>query len=95
MLQNQKAIAQNALDELWNEQMIPFPLTIGKITQDPDAYTIHFHDSRIHTASVPMNRGVLFSRDLVRSAVLDRVAKMSGPLANWRPEKAAPGQVRS
>lgn len=93
MLKDQEAIAQNALDELWNEELIPFALSIGKITQASDQYTIHFHDSRIHTAFVPIIEGVPFSKEIVRSAVLDRVAKMSGPLSNWHPRKAATGKI--
>jgi hypothetical protein len=85
MPEDQKAIAQNALDELWNEQLIPFALTIGKITQGSDEYMLHFHDSRIRTASVPIIKGDTFSKVMVRSAVLDRVARMSGPLTDWHP----------
>ena len=70
---------QQALDELWNERLIPFALTVGKITKAPTEYTLHFHDSRIRTASVPLAKGQSY-REMVRSAVLDRVAKMSGPL---------------
>lgn len=93
MQERHEAIAQNALDELWNEELIPFPLTIGKITKGSEEYTIHFHDSRLHTASVPMCEGVPLSKEIVRSAVLDRVAKMSGPLTNWHPTKAATGKI--
>ena len=87
MPEDLKANAQKVLDELWNEQLIPFALTVGKITKDADEYTIHFHDSRIRTARVPLTEGTegLPFEDRVRSAVLDRVAKMSGPLKNWNP----------
>jgi len=87
MPEDLKANAQTVLDELWNEQLIPFALTVGKITKDADEYTIHFHDSRIRTARVPFTEGTegLPFEDRVRSAVLDRVAKMSGPLKNWNP----------
>ena len=87
MPEDLKANAQKILDELWNEQLIPFALTVGKITKDADEYTIHFHDSRIRTAGVPLTEGTegLPFEDRVRSAVLDRVAKMSGPLKNWNP----------
>ena len=67
------------LDELWAEKLIPFALTVGKITKAPAEYTIHFYDSRIRTARVPLTEGHSF-REMVRSAVLERVAKMSGPL---------------
>ena len=74
-----EAEVQKVLDELWNERLIPFELNVGKITKDPDGITIHFHDSRIYTAHVPQaGRDLL--REAVRSVVLDRVARMSGPL---------------
>lgn len=74
-----EAEAQQVLDELWREKLIPFSLNVGKITKAAAEYTIHFYDSRIHTARVPLTEGHSF-RDMVRVAVLDRVAKMSGPL---------------
>jgi hypothetical protein len=86
MVEDQRAEAQTVLDELWNEELIPFPLTVGKITQDDTEYTIHFHDSRIRTAMISVGEGQSFS-ERVRAAVLARVAKMSGPLPNWPLEK--------
>ena len=74
-----EAEAQQVLDELWSEKLIPFALTVGEITKAPGEYTIHFHDSRIRTARVPLTERHSF-RDMVRSAVLDRVSKVSGPL---------------
>lgn len=70
---------QQVLDELWSEKLTPFALNVGKITKDGAEYTIHFHDSRIHTARVPFTVGLSF-RDMVRAAVLARVAEMSSPL---------------
>jgi len=74
-----EAEAQQVLDELLAEKLIPFPLNVGKITKASAEYTIHFYDSRVHSARVPLTQGHSF-RDLVRSAVLARVAKISGPL---------------
>ena len=74
-----KIEAQEVLDELWREKLTPFPLRVGKITKGMGEYTIHFYDSRITTARVPLLQGHSF-RDMVRSAVLARVAEMSGPL---------------
>jgi hypothetical protein len=81
-----EAEAQQVLDELWSEKLLPFALTVGKITKASAEYTIHFHDSRIRTAPVPLTDGHSF-RDMVRSAVLDRVAKISGPLKKSRETK--------
>ena len=71
--------AQQVLDELLTERLIPFALNVGKMTKGLGEYTIYFYDSRIHSARVPLTRGHAF-RDLVRSAVLAAVEKMSGPL---------------
>jgi hypothetical protein len=79
--------AQQVLDELWKEKLVPFALKVGKLSRDIDGYTIHFYDSRIRTARIPLTKGHSF-RDLVRSAVLTRVSKMSGPLKDWHKPKA-------
>lgn len=77
-----EAEAQQVLDELWSEKLIPFALNVGEITRAMGEFTIHFHDSRINLARVSLSKGDSF-RDTVRSAVLARVAKISGPLNNW------------
>ena len=82
-----EAEVQQVLDELLAEKLIPFPLNVGKITKASAEYTIHFYDSRIHSARVLLTRGQSF-RDLVRSAVLDRVEKMSGPLKDSPDQKS-------
>ena len=75
---------EKVLDELWEEKLIPFRLHVGKITKEIDGYTIHFHDSRIWTARLPFADEQLFS-DVVRQAVLTRVARLTGPFAlNYR-----------
>jgi hypothetical protein len=94
MFEDRAAEAQKVLDQLWNEQLIPFALTVGKLTKDATKHTIHFHDSRIRTAQIPLNEGQPFAEG-VRAAVLERVARLSGPLANWHPEKATAAKIRS
>ena len=75
-----EAESQQVLDELLKENELPFALHVGKIVKGSGSYTIHFHDSRIRTAQVELTEGLSF-RDMVRTSVLDRVARMSGPLA--------------
>jgi hypothetical protein len=75
------AEAQLVLDELWAEKLIPFELNVGALTTEADGHTIHFHDSRINTARVPSIPGESF-KDAVRSAVIARVRRMSGPLGD-------------
>jgi hypothetical protein len=82
-----EAEVQLVLDELWNENQIPFALSVGKVTKDTTGYTLHFHDARLRTAGVVLDKNNSF-RDLVRTAVLARVAKMSGPLKDWRKAKS-------
>ena len=75
-----KLEAQQALDELWKEQLVPFKLTVGKIVADDSSeYTLHFFDSRLRSVSVSCPAGQSF-KDQVRSAVKVRVARLSGPL---------------
>ena len=75
-----EAEAQQVLDELWSEKLIPFALNVGKMTNDDIGdYTLHFYDSRIRTARVPITADQPFE-ELVRAAVLERVEKISGPL---------------
>ena len=77
-----EAEAQQVLDELFSEKLIPFSLRVGKITKGSGEYTIHFYDSRMRTAVVPLLKTSSF-RDMVRTAVLKRVTKLSGPLKDW------------
>jgi len=74
-----EAEAQQVLDELWKEGLIPIALSVGKITKAVNEHTIHFYDSRIHSVRVPLDERHSF-RDLVRIAVLARVARMGSPL---------------
>lgn len=70
--------AQRVLDDLWDEKAVPFPLHVGKLTKADGFYTIHFYDSRIRTADVRLTNGSSFP-EMVRAAVLRRVAEMDGP----------------
>ena len=82
-----EAEVQQVLDELWTNKTIPFALRLGKLTRSADEYTLHFYDSRMRTAHVPLSQERSF-KERVREAVLARVAKMSGPL------KQPPGKGR-
>ena len=74
-----EAEAQLVLDELWREKQIPFKLSVGKLTKASCHYTIHFYDARMRTADVDLIPKSSF-KNMVRAAVLARVAKLSGPL---------------
>jgi len=75
-----KAEAQQVLDELLSEKLIPFAMNVVKISKAPGEYPIHFDGRRIRTVRIALTRGRSF-RELVRSAVLARVTRrMSGSL---------------
>ena len=78
-----EAEAQQVLDELWNEKLIPFALNVVKISKAPGEYTIHFFGSRIRTVRIARTRGRSSFGDLVRSAVLARVTRKMSKSVNW------------
>jgi hypothetical protein len=73
------AAAKAVVTKLWSQELIPFKLNIGKITKGSNDYTVNFYDSRRQSVKVLLTEADAF-RHLFRAAVLDRVAKMSGPL---------------
>jgi hypothetical protein len=87
-----EAGSQQVLEELWSEGRLPFALRVGKITKAPGEYIIHFYDSRIHSAHVPLSESHSFT-DIVRSAVLARVEEIGGPL--WSPDTTPSATLQS
>jgi len=71
--------AQLALDELWQEKLIPFSVIVSKIITKSSAYTLVLYDSRLPTVVVPMSAGTSFG-EMVKSAVLSRTEQLNGPL---------------
>ena len=79
-----KLEAQTALDELMQENQLPFKLEARKVvSEDSSQYNIHFYDSRFHSITVPWEAGQSF-KEVVRAAVLDRVSRLTGPLDKKR-----------
>ena len=79
--EEQKVQAQQVLDELLKEGLIPFALTAYDInTNGQGEYVLHFNDSRIHSCRFSWTEGEHF-KDVLRVAVMERVNRMSGPLA--------------
>ena len=70
---------QVILNEMLAAELVPFALNVGKITKAETHYTIHFYDSRMRTAQVDLVKGQSLA-EMVRTAVLYRVGKISGPL---------------
>ena len=77
---------QTTLDDLNRERLIPFKLTAHGVTADgPGNYVVPFYDSRIHSFEFSWTDGDELSfKDVVRSAVLKRVERMTGPPKEWR-----------
>ena len=74
--------AQSVLDKLFKDQLIPFQLTAAKVEcVGPDEYIVRFYDSRLRSIDISCKQDQSFG-DVFRVAMLDRVKRMSGPLAN-------------
>ena len=66
-----KSEAQAALDELFDQKLIPFRLTVYIVTSEGHGiYTVHFFDSRRQSVEVFWREGQSF-REAVRAAVLN------------------------
>jgi hypothetical protein len=83
--ENIKLRVQTTLDDLIREHLIPFKLTACGVNVDgPGKYIVPFHDSRIHSFEFSwIDGGGLSFKDIVRAAVLKRVAGMDGPPNGW------------
>ena len=79
--ESQKADAQQALDELFSENLLPFKLSAFAVEAiGLQEYIIRFHDSRLNSVIVSWYEGLSF-KDICRTAVLEKVkAFISGPL---------------
>ncbi|HXM35123.1 MAG TPA: hypothetical protein VN920_08050 [Pyrinomonadaceae bacterium] len=80
MLEDQRAEAQQALDELFSEHLLPFELSARKVESiGVEEYIVYFHDSRLRSVDISWCQGECF-KDVFRAAVLERVKRLSGPL---------------
>ena len=80
MLKGYKAEAQQVLDELFSEKLLPFKLSAREIKSVGAAeYLVYFHDSRLHSVDVSCREDRPF-RDEFRAAILGRAGRVSGRL---------------
>ena len=81
MLDNpQELEAQQILNELFTEHLLPFKLYAAKIElTSQDEYTVRFHDSRLRSVDLSWSSGENF-KEIFRTAVLERVKRLSGPV---------------
>jgi hypothetical protein len=78
--ESQKADAQQALDELFSENLLPFKLAARAVEAiGLQEYIIRFYDSRLNSVIVSWYEGLSF-KDICRTAVLEKVEAFSGPL---------------
>jgi hypothetical protein len=78
--ENMQTSAQQGLDELFAEGLLPFKLSAHGIDSlGYDEYIVRFHDSRLHSVDVSRCEGKTF-KELVRIAVLERVSRLNGLL---------------
>jgi hypothetical protein len=76
MLEDKKAEAQQALDELFNEQLLPFKLSARRVQSiGLEEYIVRFDDSRLSSIDVSWVQGEAF-KDVLRDAVLQRLRRM-------------------
>lgn len=72
--------AQAALEELKRERLLPFNLQAHVLDTDGAGhYTLRFYDSRLHSVMVELEEGQSF-KEAIRVTVLERVARLTGPL---------------
>jgi len=78
MLEDQKAEAQEILDELYSKQVLLFKLSACVVESiGGDEYIVRFHDSRLNSIDVTWREGECF-KDVFRTAVLERMGRMNG-----------------
>jgi hypothetical protein len=71
--------AQQTLDELFAESLIPFKLSAQVVESlGMEEYIVRFHDSRLYSVDVSWQRGQIF-KAVFRAAILDRVSRLRRP----------------
>jgi hypothetical protein len=72
--------AQSVLNDLWAENLIPFPLKAHKVESlGLEEYIVRFYDSRMRSVDLSWKNFQSFE-DAFRTVVLDRVARLPSPL---------------
>jgi hypothetical protein len=78
MLEDQKTEAQQTLNELFHEHLIPFKLTAQKVEMvGVEDYIVLLNDSRLYSVDVVWPKGHSF-KDAFRVALLDVLERRSG-----------------
>lgn len=78
-IEDMKLRAQETLDELFTDNLIPFALSARVVESiGNEEYIVRFHDSRLRSIDVSWHEGQSFD-EVIRRAVLDRVSRLNGP----------------
>lgn len=78
MLEEQKATAQQTLDDLFNDNLIPFQLSARVIDSiGGDEYIVRFHGSRLRSVDLSWRQDQSF-KDVFRVAMLERLKRVDG-----------------
>ena len=80
MLEEHKGEAQQALDELFDEHLLPLKLTARRVAFiGLEEYIVFFDDNRLLAVDISWCRGQCF-KDVFRAAILDRMKRLNDPL---------------
>jgi len=81
VLEEQRLEGQEVLDELFKEHRLPFKLSARALESiGGDEYIVRFHDSRLRSVDISWRQGQSF-KVVFLAAVLQRVKRLSGPIA--------------
>ncbi len=76
---DQTAEAQQILDELFREQLLPFKLSARQVESiGGEEYIVRFYEARLPSVDISWSAGQCF-KGVFRTAILERVARLSGP----------------
>ena len=76
MLEDLKSQAQEVLDELYREKLLPFKLIAHRVDGiGLEEYIVRFHDSRLSTVDVSWQEEQSF-KDVFRAAFLERMKRL-------------------
>ena len=71
-----KLEAQQTLDELFREGLLPFRLSAHTVESlGMEEYIVRFYDSRLNSLDLSVRRDQIF-REVFRAAILNRVARL-------------------
>jgi hypothetical protein len=84
-IENIRLKAQDTLDELFTEHLIPFKLSARELESlGSGEYIIRFYDNRLSSMDISWAQGQSF-KDVFRASVLDRIKRLGRPMHQFSP----------